>query len=258
MKECYRDRTAIVTGASRGIGRAIAVELSHSGMYGTIVLVARDEQGLAQTKSLMATDHVDTLIQVVDLENYTDIMRMIDRVKQRCKSIDALVNVAGYAKPRSLLEMDTESLEKTFRVNVMSMFVLTREVVRVMKNTGGKILNIASTSGLSPRPGWSAYAASKAAVINLSLTLSSELEEYGIKVYCLSPGRCATELRRILAPDEDPTTIMQPHEVAAVVRTLLGPNGECLDGQNIVIRRQLTVSHGEAAESLKQVASSSE
>jgi len=254
----FGSKTVIITGASRGIGRAIAVELSCSGMYDTIILVARTEQGLVETKNMMVTDNVDVLIEVVDLENYSNIVRMVEGIKQRYKSIDTLVNVAGYANPKSLLEMDTESLEKTFRVNVMSMFVLTREVVRVMKNTGGKILNIASTSGLSPRPGWSAYAASKAAVINFSSTLSSELEEYGIKVYCLSPGRCATELRRVLAPDEDPSTIMQPEEVAAVVSTLLGPNGDCLDGQNIVIRRQLNSLNREASEGLKQAASSSE
>ena len=249
--------TVIITGASRGIGRAIAVELSKTDMYGTAVLVARSDEGLDETKSLMLTDNLNVLLEVVDIERYSEIIEMVERVRKRCGRIDALVNVAGYANPKSLLETDIEIWEKTFRVNMTSLFVLTREVVRPMKNNGGKILNIASTAGLSPRPGWSAYAASKAAVINFSLTLSSELEEYGIKVFCVSPGRCATELRRILAPDEDPTTIMQPAEVAAVVVTLLGPSGECLDGQNIVIRRQSMAYDRETSEGLREAAATS-
>src|SRR5690606_33840484 len=103
----------------------------------------------------------------------------------------------------------------------------------------GKILNVASTAGSSARPGWLAYASSKAALISISQTLSEELSEYGILVYCISPGRCATELRKILAPDEDPSTIMQPEDVGDVVYHLLSDTGMCLDGQNIVVRKQL-------------------
>lgn len=108
-----------------------------------------------------------------------------------------------------------------------------------MKNKGGKILNIASTAGMTPRPGWLSYSSSKAAVISMSQTLTDELVEYGIKVYCVSPGRCATKFRKRLAPNEDPTTIMQPEEVAEVICNLISDNGNCLDGQNIVIRKQL-------------------
>src|SRR5690606_33846749 len=115
-----------------------------------------------------------------------------------------------------------------------------KETVKFMKKTGGKILNVASTAGSSARPGWLAYASSKAALISISQTLSEELSEYGILVYCISPGRCATELRKILAPDEDPSTIMQPEHVGEVVNQLLSDNGVCLDGQNIVVRKQVS------------------
>ncbi len=128
--------------------------------------------------------------------------------------------------------------KKTYKVNVLSMFTIIRETVRYMKDTGGKILNVASTAGTSPRPGWLAYSSSKAAVISMSQTLSEELAEYGIKVYCVSPGRCATDLRRALAPDEDQTKIMQPEDVAEVIENLLENIGMCLDGQNIIVRQQ--------------------
>jgi 3-oxoacyl-[acyl-carrier protein] reductase len=73
----------------------------------------------------------------------------------------------------------------------------------------------------------------------MSQTLTAELSEYGIMIYCISPGRCATNLRKRLAPDEDPTTIMQPEEVAEVIVRLIDPVEQCLDGQNIVIRKQV-------------------
>ena len=115
-----------------------------------------------------------------------------------------------------------------------------REVIKYMKNNekGGKILNVGSTAGITPRPGWISYASSKAAIISASSTLTAELEEYKIKVYCVSPGRCATALRRKLAPDEDPSTIMQPEEVSKIICSLISTDENCLDGQNIVIRRK--------------------
>ncbi|MBC8147000.1 MAG: SDR family oxidoreductase, partial [Bacteroidetes bacterium] len=115
---------------------------------------------------------------------------------------------------------------------------LTKYVVKYMKSKGGKIINFASTAGMSSRPGWLAYACSKAAVISLSQTLSEELKEYKIKVYCISPGRCATDLRKILAPEEDPSTIMQPEDVAVFVENILSDYGDILDSQNIVLRKQ--------------------
>ena len=252
------EKTVVITGASRGIGRAVAIELSKSNLFGNIVLVARTEQDLVHTKRLM-TKVPNVSLEVADLENSTETVELVRRISKKYECIDVLVNVAGFVNPKSLLDMDLENWEKTFSVNVTSVFLLTREVVRIMKKTGGKILNIASTAGMSPRPGWSAYAASKAALISLSLTLSQELEEYDIKVYCVSPGRCATDLRRVLAPDEDPTTIMQPQEVAEVVATLLSPKGDCLDGQNIVIRRQLSgVGREKVETAIEQVSVSGE
>lgn len=230
----------IVTGASRGIGRAIAINLSQREDISVMILMARSRAGLEETvRSMNPAKQIYTY--AIDLTEYDQVERLVADIYAEFGSIDMLINVAGYANPKSLLETTIENWETTYRINVQSVFFLTREVVKYMKNKGGKILNVASTAGMTPRPGWLAYASSKAAIISMSQTLSEELAEYGILVYCISPGRCATELRRILAPDEDQSKIMQPEEVAAVVGNLLNNDGICLDGQNIVVRRQLSV-----------------
>ena len=179
-------------------------------------------------------------IYALDLTQYDAVKELVQEVGEKYGTIDMLINVAGYANPKSLLETSIEDWEETYRINVHSIFNITKETVKFMKKTGGKILNVASTAGSSARPGWLAYASSKAAIISMSLTLSEELADYGILVYCISPGRCATELRKVLAPDEDPSTIMQPEHVGEVVNKLLSNDGVCLDGQNIVVRKQVS------------------
>ncbi|SFS52166.1 SDR family NAD(P)-dependent oxidoreductase [Marininema halotolerans] len=230
-------KTCIISGASRGIGRAIAIQLSERDDIQNLVLLARDEIELNETKRLMNPDK-NIVLYSLDLTEGKQIEEIVKDTGDRYGGVHLLLNVAGYAEPKSLLETTVENWETTYQVNVQSVFLITREVVKWMKKSGGKILNVASTAGMSARPGWLAYASSKAALISMSHTLSDELAEYGIKVYCVSPGRCATDLRRTLAPDEDQSKIMQPEDVAEVVDSLLSNPGLCLDGQNMVIRQQ--------------------
>ena len=98
------------------------------------------------------------------------------------------------------------------------------------------IVNIASTAGIKGRAGWATYSSSKAALIALSEALREELLPLGTRVTCISPGRCATALRKVLAPDEDPSTIMQPEHVADVIVMLLSDTGHFIDSENIVVR----------------------
>ena len=230
-------KTCIITGASQGIGRATAIRLSNDVSVGNIVLIARNEAGLAATKAGMNT--VETNVKTVpyDLSDLGGVEGLVKDVYDEFGSIDVLLNIAGYAAPDALLDTTNEDIETTFMVNVFSMIVITRECVKYMRNHPSKIVNVASTAGVTSRPGWLTYAASKAAVISMSNTLSDELAEYQIKVYSVSPGRCATELRRKLAPEEDPTTIMQPEHVADVIATLLADSETCLDGQNLIVRQ---------------------
>ena len=232
-------KTCIITGAGSGIGREAAIQISNGAEYQNLALLGRNKDDLEMTKSLMKSNGKDISIWLVDFSSPEFVPKVIEPIYEKYGSVDCLLNIAGYTDPKPLLQTSLESMMTTYNVNVMSPFMLIRECVRYMKNIGGKILNVASTAGMTPRPGWLSYASSKAAVISISKTLTDELAEYGIKVYCVSPGRCATKLRKRLAPNEDPTTIMQPSEVAEVICNLISQNENCLDGQNIVIRKQI-------------------
>jgi 3-oxoacyl-[acyl-carrier protein] reductase len=150
--------------------------------------------------------------------------------------IHVVVNNAGYTNPVPLQQVDMEDFEKTIEVNLYGPFT----VVQTLLNSGNVfelIVNIASTAGINGRSGWLTYSASKAAVINMSQVMREELAIYGTRVVCLSPGRTATALRRTLAPDEDPSTIMQPEHVAKVIETFASPVGRFIDSENIVVRQ---------------------
>ena len=230
----------IITGASAGIGRAVAEQLSLSGYFDKYALPGRDVEAMRETAELMLRNDSSLNVRCynLDLTLSERIPGVVEEIISEQGDIGCLLNIAGYTDPKPLLSTDLSSMESTYRVNVYAPFLLMRECVRNMKNHGGKILNVASTAGMSSRPGWLSYASSKAALISMSATLTDELAEYGIKVYCVSPGRCATKLRRRLAPDEDPSTIMQPKDVADVIVGLVSPSENCLDGQNIVIRKR--------------------
>lgn len=231
--------TCIITGCSDGIGKATVLKLSKTRYFDSYALLGRDEQSLHELVRQMKQNDVslDVKEYYADLSVPECIPQIIEFIVKDFPKISALLNIAGYTDPQALLTTTLDSFDYTYKVNVYAPFMLMKECARYMKAEGGKILNVASTAGMTARPGWLSYASSKAALISMSQTLTEELAEYGIKVYCISPGRCATKLRKRLAPNEDPSTIMQPEEVAEVICNLMSPQEQCLDGQNIIIRK---------------------
>lgn len=232
-------QTCIITGASSGIGRAAAVEIGKLKEFDNIILISRRKDELEITKELLdKSANIDII--PFDMEEIDKIPKLVEDIYNRHGSIDCLLNIAGYTDPQFLFATTQSNLEKTFAVNVFAPYILCRECAKYMKSNKdvSKIINIAATDGSKPKPGRSVYAMSKAAVIEMSATLTEELATYGIKVYCLSPGRCATELRRKLAPEEDQSKIMQPEAVGFEIARMASKNETCLDGQNITIRKK--------------------
>ena len=233
-------RTCIITGAGTGIGRATALALADSENITNYILISLGMDDLEETKRLMGEklgpDNTVTIYDQ-DIAKYDEIKEIIDDVYKKFGRIDILLNIAGYTKPNALLDISLKEFQLTFDVNVTAMFVITQAAVRYMKDTGGVIVNIASTSGSTPRPGWLSYAASKSAVIGFSRTLTHEVKDFGIKVFTVSPGRCATAMRREVSPNEDQSTIMQPASVGNMIAFFVN-NPDCnIDGQDIIVRQ---------------------
>lgn len=231
-------KTCIITGAATGIGRATAIELADRKDISNFVLIALGMEDLEETKALMECKaKKEILLYDQDITQYDAVRDIIDTVYQRFGRIDALLNIAGYAKPCPFLDIPLDMFKMTFEVNVFALFNITQAVVRYMKETGGVIVNIASTSGSTPRPGWMPYAASKSAVIGFSRTLTQEVKDFNIKVFNLSPGRCATAMRTIVQPGEDQTNIMKPESVAEMIAFFVDHPDCNIDGQDIIIRQ---------------------
>ena len=228
---------ALITGASKGIGKAIALEIASD--CTDIILVARTLSLLEKTKNEILQVYSDRniILQVADLTLPESIHKCIDSIKS-IDGLDVLINCAGKAiPPTSLQEISLDVWNEIFAVNITAVFLMTKAVIPFLRVSGqASIINVASTAGMSARPGWSAYAASKASVINFSDTMAEELKPYGIRTYCIAPGRTATELRKLLVPNEDPNSIMQPEHVAQVVHFLLSDAGQYIKGQTITIR----------------------
>ena len=230
--------TLLITGASRGIGAAIVRRLVTDGSaISSFVLLARksgyfDEMHSELQISYPNKNFIKVEADVGDCDALGSAMASI-----RAQGINPthVINNAGYTNPRSINEVEVEDFIHTLKANLIAPFVVVQELVKhgLAPKT---IINVASTAGISGRPGWLTYSASKAGLINMTDVMRQELKVYGTRVVCISPGRCATDLRRILAPDEDPATIMQPSDVADIVSVLLSNVGRLIDSQNLVVR----------------------
>lgn len=233
-------KTLLVTGASKGIGLETARRfLTGHNDVTSIVLLAREsetfEASFAELESL--NQHGKRLTKhYVDLGDRAAILDLLPRIHAEQGNIDLLVNNAGYTNPVPLQQVEFADFERTIAVNLYAPFTVVQELLHA-GNRFDFIVNIASTAGMNGRSGWLTYSASKAAVINMSEVMREELAIYGTRVVCISPGRTATDLRRTLAPDEDPSTIMQPGHVGAVIEMLSSPVGQYVDSRNLVVRQ---------------------
>jgi len=227
------EKVILVTGASQGIGETIV--RSFSALGGKMVLAARQAEKLTAVAAELPGEN---LVCPTDVRDENEVRRLMKRTIARFGRIDVLINNAGYVDPAGLLDMSLEQWRLMIDTNLTGTFLCTREAVKYMKKRGGRIINIASTAGLSARPGWSGYAAAKAGVINFSQTMAEELRVYGILVFCICPGRTATNLRRRLAPNEDPTSIMQPRAVVETIAYCLSPEAGVLEGQVLQVRER--------------------
>jgi len=231
-------KSVLVTGASRGIGMNIAKMLaSAKGDFDCVVMVGRPSARFDKAIKDVRKSAVNCEIHTIeaDLADVACVAQIYDELDALGVRLTAIINNAGYTNPAAIIDTVLADFQFTMQVNLFTPFQIIKMALR-REHPINQVLNIASTAGISGRSGWLSYSASKAAVINMSEVMREELRPQGIDVICLSPGRCATDLRRTLAPEEDPSTIMQPEQVAAVVQLMTSEVGRLLHSQNIVVR----------------------
>ena len=231
-------RVAIVTGASRGIGAAIAKRLAADGFH--VVAVARDSDKLAAVVELCESAEAMTC----DVADSAAVEAMVDAVADKHGRIDVLVNNAGITRDTLLLRMDDAMFDEVINVNLKSVFVATRSAARyLMRSKAGRIINIGSVSGVVGNKGQANYAASKAALSGFTKTVAKELAGKNVTANVVAPGFVTTDMTDKLnskITDEVKKLIPlarfgEPDDIAAVVAFLAGPSSGYLTGQVICV-----------------------
>jgi len=220
-------KVAVVTGASRGIGRAISVALASEGA--TVVLAARSLEDLKKTSQLVAKVGPTPEINVTDLTEENSIKKLVEFIANKFGRLDILVNNAGVTHSARLQETVTADWDRCFAVNTRAPFILCREALPLLaKADVGYILNIASVVGVKGYPLQSAYTASKHALRGMTISLAEELKGSNVQVRLLCPGGVDTDLLEKVRPDIKKEDLMRPEEIAELVIYLVTHKGNAV------------------------------
>ncbi len=196
-----KGQTAIVTGASRGIGKAIALRLGHEGAE-VVVNYSSSHQQAEEVVSIINGSGGKAYSLQADVADQSSVNKLIDSVLERSGQIDILVNNAGITKDGLLMRMKTEDWQSVISLNLTGVFLCTKAVSRAMlKRKMGRIINITSVVGIMGNAGQSNYASAKAGVIGLTKSTAKEFASRGITVNAVAPGFIETDMTKDLNPD---------------------------------------------------------
>jgi len=237
-----KNRTAVVTGGARGIGRSIAEELARGGA--DIIIVDLVEDSAKATASEISATGVKAVGIAANVAKTEDVKRMVGEAIKLNGKIDILVNNAGITRDSLLIRMKDEDWNAVIEVNLKSVFLVTRELItHMMKARYGRIVNIASVIGLMGNVGQANYAASKAGIIGLTKSLAKEFAGRKITVNAIAPGYIQTDMTAKLTPEviEKMKALIplnrlgEPSDVARAVRFLSSDEASYITGQILTV-----------------------
>lgn len=237
-------KAALVTGGSKGIGRAIADGFAAAGA--DLFLCARSEGPLHQAADEIRTAHgVRVETSTADMARRNDVLRIADEAVQKLGKVDILVNNAGWNVPQAIDEIDDNDWNHLVELNLNSVMALTRALVPGMKERGwGRVIHISSIMGLASTPKRNAYSATKAALIAMAQASALDLGPFGITVNCIAPGPIATEMPMSILSKEQQDTLAaktavgrwaRPDELAGPALLLASDAGSYVSGTTLVV-----------------------
>ncbi|WP_029421824.1 SDR family NAD(P)-dependent oxidoreductase [Alicyclobacillus macrosporangiidus] len=239
----HEGRVAVVTGAARGIGRAIAEAFAWAG--GRVVMADRDVEPLERAAADLRQAGADVTAVAADVAKPEDVVRLMEAAVDAYGRIDTLINNAGVSRWKSPLELTVDEWDEVLNINLRGVFLCAREAARRMREQGGgAIVNIASTRALMSEPDSEAYAASKGGVVALTHALAVSLGPYGIRVNAISPGWIETgdygALRPIDHAQHPSGRVGRPQDIARACLFLADPDNGFITGENLVIDGGMT------------------
>jgi 3-oxoacyl-[acyl-carrier protein] reductase len=245
----FSGKTALVTGASRGIGRAIAVALAKGGA--TVFCTSTKDGGCADTLAAVAALGAGSAqALVVDVASAPAVETLAKTVLERAGKLDFLVNNAGITRDGLFLRMDADDFDAVLATNLRGSFLVCKAFARAMaKARGGRIINIGSVVGLTGNAGQANYAASKAGLIGLSKSLAQEFGGRGITVNTIAPGFIDTDMTAVLTAEVKDAMLKQiplarfgtPEDIAQAVNFLCSDAGSYITGQTLVVDGGMTM-----------------
>ena len=192
-------KTVLITGGSRGIGKAVAIKFAENG-YQIIINYVSDKTDTEQLKKeLLQAGASDILLIKADVSNSEDVKNMVKESIEKFEKIDVLVNNAGITKDNLLMRMSEEEFDKVIQINLKGTYLVTKEVTRyMMKKKKGSIVNLASVVGVAGNAGQCNYAASKAGIIGFTKSVAKELASRNIRANAVAPGFIETDMTNVL------------------------------------------------------------
>ena len=231
-------KVVLVTGANRGFGLAITMDLAKAGA--TVIMLGRDLGSLEYAyDAVVDAGYKEPILYPLDLEGATpeNYQELQDNILDKFKKLDGLIhNAAILGTQMPIDQYDIKLWYSTLQINLSAPFMLTQFLIpTLMKSDDARILFLSSTVGREARAYWGAYSVSKFGIEGFAKTLSEELEKTQITVNTINPGKIRTEMRRTAYPAEDASTVPRPEEKSSVIVYLLSNEGSKINGEQLTI-----------------------